>query len=141
MAVEALPDAHFGEPARALLHGDGATGQQFADDARRDRYQLVLIGVERDQAETKCEPDHPIARHRAYSPAITPHHAAANKDKESEAERDIAERGAVEAADHALIVGNQQNGGERQDEEGEPGRHAFSLSLARGARCAPGAPP
>ena len=29
------------------------------------------------------------------------------------------------------LVGNEQHGGEREDEEGEPGGHAFSLSLPR----------
>ena len=101
MPVEPLPDADLGHAARALLDGHGAAGQKLADDARGDRHQLVLIGIDRHQPEAEREPGDGVARHRADAAAIAAEQAAADEHGQREEKRHIAEAVAVEPGDHA----------------------------------------
>ena len=78
--------------------------------------------------EPERNPGHGVAQHGVGLAAIADQHSAADEDEEGHAERDIAERVAVEIGDGARGVAHEQHGGERQDEKGNPCRQISSLS-------------
>ena len=68
-----------------------------AQNARRDRHEIVLINIEHYYAKSERKPYYDVAQHGARAlPSVAPEHASAKIDDERREHRHIAERSGIQ---------------------------------------------